>query len=133
MTNFRLNRPSNDLVSLRRLEMLKSLRWEFGKDLPMNVLKNLSESERDWFKNYCNNLDSYMSRLNDGRGLDLTLQRKPPKRLYVQVRCLKEYGEFPLDDGTSVILSKDSTVSINMIFRTHVINVFAALPPTVTM
>ena len=52
-----------------------------------------------------------MSKLNDGRGLDLTLQKKPPKRLYVQVRCLKDYGEYELGDGTSVILSKGSTVS----------------------
>lgn len=97
--------------SLRRLEVLKSLRWEFGRDLPMNVKKNLTPFEVDWFEHYCNLLDSYMSKLNDFRGLDLTLQKKPPKRLYVQVRCLKEYGEFKLDDGTSIILSKDSTVS----------------------
>lgn len=96
---------------MRRLEMLKSLRWEFGHDLPMNVKKNLTPHEVEWFDRYCNLLDSYMSKLNDGRGLDLTLQKKPPKRLYVQVRCLKEYGEYALDDGTSVILSKDSTVS----------------------
>lgn len=98
-------------ASICRLQLLKSLRWEFGRDLPISVKNNLSPSEVEWFDLYCNLLDSYMSKLNEGRGLDLTLQRKPPKRLYVQVRCLQEYGEYALDDGTSVILSKDSTVS----------------------
>lgn len=95
--------------------MLKSLRWEFGRNLPTNVVKNLCPTEAEWFKDYCDSLESYMSNLNDGRGLDLTLQKKPPKRLYVQVRCLTEYGEYPLGDGTSVILSKDSTVSEKLI------------------
>jgi GINS complex subunit 1 len=50
-----------------------------------------------------------MSGLNDGKGMDLTLYKKPPKRLYIQVRCLTDYGDYQLEDGTSVVLSKDST------------------------
>lgn len=50
-----------------------------------------------------------MRRLNAGSGLDLTVGHKPPKQLYVQVRCLMEYGDYDLDDGTTVILSRGST------------------------
>ncbi|CAG2170478.1 unnamed protein product [Oppiella nova] len=72
-----------------RVERLKRLRWQLGSALPQDITKNLSQAEM---------------------GIDLTLHQKPPKRLYIQVRCNTEYGDFELDDGTSVVLSKDSMV-----------------------
>ncbi|RWS27415.1 DNA replication complex GINS protein PSF1-like protein [Leptotrombidium deliense] len=92
-----------------RLMRLKHLRWEFGGLLPNDVRTNLSENEISWFNSYCNNLSNYMSTLNEGRGIDLTLHSKAPKRLYIQVRCLVDYGDFELDDGTTAMFSKDST------------------------
>ena len=50
-----------------------------------------------------------MGRLNEGRGLDLTLRLKPPKSLCIRVRCLIDYGDYELDDGTIVVLSLGST------------------------
>lgn len=97
--------------SAERIQKLKEFRWQFGSLLPDAVLKNMSEDEVKWYRDYCGVLQNYMRRLNEGRGLDLTLHKKPPKRLYVQVRCLTDYGEFELDDGTSVVLTKGSTVS----------------------
>jgi len=91
-----------------RVERLKRLRWQLGSALPQDITKNLSQAEMVWFLSYSNNLSDYMNKLNNGKGIDLTLHQKPPKRLYIQVRCNTEYGDFELDDGTSVVLSKDS-------------------------
>lgn len=91
-----------------RLNRLKSLRWEFGNNLPREIVKNLSKSELEWFTKYNDNLFSYMSSLNDGKGLDLTLYITPPKKLYIQVKCIRDYGQFDLEDGQPVMLKKDS-------------------------
>jgi GINS complex subunit 1 len=61
------------------------MRWEFGTVLPNDIRNKLSESELVWFLDYCNNLSEYMNKLNDGKGIDLTLHKKPPKRLFIQV------------------------------------------------
>lgn len=91
-----------------RLNRLKRLRWEYGNNLPLEIVRNLSKDELEWFTKYNDNLFSYMSSLNDGKGLDLTLYIKPPKKLYIQVRCIKDYGQFDLEDGQPVMLKKDS-------------------------
>ena len=87
------------------------MRWQLGQlsEVPICVKECLSEEELKWFNKYSNNLGLYMQRLNEGKGLDLTIGHKPPKQLYVQVRCLMEYGDHELDDGTIVVLSKGST------------------------
>jgi len=92
-----------------RLERLKKLRWDFGTVLPDSITKCLSPSEMEWFNKYSQNLSSYMSSLAMGRGLDLTRHRRPPWKLYVQVRVLKELGQYELDDGLKVYFSKGST------------------------
>lgn len=91
-----------------RLNRLKRLRWEYGNNLPREIVKNLSQKELEWFTRYNDNLFSYMSSLNEGKGLDLTLYVTPPKKLYVQVKCIKDYGQFDLEDGQPVMLKKDS-------------------------
>lgn len=91
-----------------RLKRLKQLRWEYGNNLPRKIVENLSRNEMEWFTRYNDNLFSYMSSLNDGRGLDLTLYLKPPKKLYIQVKCVKDYGQLDLEDGQPVMLKKDS-------------------------
>ncbi|OTF70530.1 DNA replication complex GINS protein PSF1-like protein [Euroglyphus maynei] len=94
--------------SHHRLERLKRIRWQLGAILPAEVKCNLSEDEIKWFAAYSRNLSDYMNRLNDNKGIDLTLMRNPPKKLYVQVRCISDYGPLELDDGHTVVLSKDS-------------------------
>lgn len=48
-----------------------------------------------------------MRSLAGDHGLDITQDVKPPKSLYIEVRCLKDYGEFEVEDGTSVLLKKN--------------------------
>ena len=97
--------------SNHRLERLKRIRWQLGAILPAEVKCNLSEDEIKWFASYSRNLSDYMNHLNDNKGIDLTLMRNPPKKLYIQVRCISDYGQLELDDGHTVVLSKDSMVS----------------------
>lgn len=96
------------LFSYERLNRLKKLRWEFGAELPCEVSGNLSPKEVEWFNIYCSNLSTYMSRLNEGQGFDLTLNQTAPKRVYIQVKCIVDHGDHELDDGTTVCLQKDS-------------------------
>lgn len=91
-----------------RLNRLKKLRWEYGNNLPREIVQNLSQDELEWFTRYNDNLFSYMSSLNDGKGLDLTLYITPPKKLYIPVKCVRDYGQFDLEDGQPVMLKKDS-------------------------
>lgn len=91
-----------------RLNRLKQLRWDYGNILPKEIVKNLSNDELEWFTKYNDNLFSYMNSLNDGKGLDLTLYVTPPKKLYIQVKCVRDYGQFDLEDGQPVMLKKDS-------------------------
>ncbi|KAM7125288.1 DNA replication complex GINS protein PSF1 isoform 4-T7 [Molossus nigricans] len=91
-----------------RLLRIRALRWEYGSVLP-NVLRfHMSAEEMQWFNHYKKSLATYMRSLGEDEGLDITQDMKPPKSLYIEVRCLKDYGEFEVDDGTSVLLKKNS-------------------------
>uniref|UniRef100_A0A8C4UR64 DNA replication complex GINS protein PSF1 n=1 Tax=Falco tinnunculus TaxID=100819 RepID=A0A8C4UR64_FALTI len=62
----------------------------------------------EWFNLYKKSLATYMRSVGGEEGLDLTQDIKPPKSLYIEVRCLRDYGEFEIDDGTTVLLKKNS-------------------------
>lgn len=83
------------------------MRWEFGSTLPTEIKDNLSASEADWFAKYSNNLAKYMRSIGES-GLNLITDAKPPKSLYIEVRCLVNYGDFELNDGSILYLKKNS-------------------------
>ncbi|KXJ30034.1 DNA replication complex GINS protein PSF1 [Exaiptasia diaphana] len=87
-----------------RMVRIKNFRWEFGTVLPEDVKYNMCEQEIQWFTKYNKSLANYMKSV----GLDLTQDTKPPKSLYIEVRCVEDYGEFEADDGTVVLLKKNS-------------------------
>ncbi|XP_063489955.1 DNA replication complex GINS protein PSF1 isoform X6 [Symphalangus syndactylus] len=108
-----------------RLLRIRALRWEYGSVLPNALRFHMAAEEMEWFNNYKRSLATYMRSLGGDEGLDITQDMKPPKSLYIeagysgaisaqpatstfQVRCLKDYGEFEVDDGTSVLLKKNS-------------------------
>ncbi|KAJ6667088.1 hypothetical protein lerEdw1_019092 [Lerista edwardsae] len=93
-----------------RLLRIRALRWEYGSVLPNAVRFHMSAEEMEWFNQYKKSLATYMRSLGGGEGLDLTQDIKPPKNLYIEVRCLKDYGEFEIDDGTTILLKKNSQV-----------------------
>ncbi|XP_047207739.1 DNA replication complex GINS protein PSF1 [Girardinichthys multiradiatus] len=91
-----------------RLLRIRALRWEYGSVLPANVRFHMSAEEVQWFSQYKKSLASFMRSIGGEEGLDITQDMKPPKSLYIQVKCLKDYGEFEIDDGTVILLKKNS-------------------------
>lgn len=91
-----------------RLQRIKEMRWQFGPILPADIKQSLCEPEIQWFNAYSKNLATYMRSIGDGLGVNLTGDLKPPKSLYVEVRCLVDYGKFELDGGEVILLNKNS-------------------------
>ncbi|CAH2253397.1 DNA replication complex GINS PSF1 [Pelobates cultripes] len=91
-----------------RLLRIRALRWEYGSVLPNALRFHMSTEETDWFNQYKKSLATYMRSLGGEDGLDITQDMKPPKSLYIEVRCLRDYGEFEIEDGTSILLKKNS-------------------------
>jgi len=87
-----------------RMMRLRDYRWELGGVLPEEMKLNLSEQELTWFNSYNKLLARYMRDC----GLDLTEHIQPPKSLYIEVRCLTDYGEFVTEDGDTFQLTKSS-------------------------
>jgi len=91
-----------------RLDQIKKMRWEFGSVLPADVKYNMCEQEVQWFSQYNRCLANYMKTIGESGGLDLTQDMKPPKTLYVLVRCIMDHGEFETQDGNIILLKKNS-------------------------
>ncbi|XP_005293597.1 DNA replication complex GINS protein PSF1 [Trachemys scripta elegans] len=91
-----------------RLLRIRALRWEYGSVLPNDLRFHMSAEETEWFNQYKKSLATYMRSLGGEEGLDLTQDMKPPKSLYIEVRCLKDHGEFEIDDGITILLKKNS-------------------------
>eukprot|EP00794_Sanderia_malayensis_P019891 gene19891-21833_t len=86
---------------------IKDVRWDVGSVIPPEIKLNLCEQEVQWFTKYSRSLATYMAGIG-GIGLDLTQNLKPPKSLYIEVRCLVDYGEFETEDGAIILLKKNS-------------------------
>uniref|UniRef100_H2SSX4 DNA replication complex GINS protein PSF1 n=1 Tax=Takifugu rubripes TaxID=31033 RepID=H2SSX4_TAKRU len=91
-----------------RLLRIRALRWEYGSVLPANIRFHMCAEELQWFNQYKKSLANFMRSVGGGDGLDITQDMKPPKSLYIEVRCLKDHGEFEIDDGTVILLKKNS-------------------------
>ncbi|KAK8774580.1 hypothetical protein V5799_010892 [Amblyomma americanum] len=89
----------------QRLMVARDMRWDFGTTLDADLRENLSDQEQQWLRRYNGLLADYMTSV----GLDLTRFRSPPKSLYVQVRCVQDYGDFETEDGTVIVLARDTT------------------------
>ena len=91
-----------------RTRCIRELRWQFGAVLPPVVKANLSEPEVEFFQRYNRDLAAYMRSIGDGIGVDLMTDLQPPKTLYIEVRCLSDYGEMETEDGDVVVLKKNT-------------------------
>lgn len=93
------------------MSKIKTLRWEFGSVLPLDVRELLSDDEYSWFSKYSTNLAMYMRSIGQEigySGIDLTENLKPPKSLYIEVLCMVDYGKLELEDGDVIMLKKNS-------------------------
>ena len=84
------------------------MRWQFGPVLPVEIRSQMCEPEITFFNQYNKDLASYMREIGDGAGIDLTTDQSPPKSLYVLVQVLQDYGELETDDGSIIILKKNT-------------------------
>jgi len=91
-----------------RSTKITEMRWQFGPVLPAEIRSQLCEPEKEFFKQYTKDLASYMREIGDGAGIDLTTDQSPPKSLYVLVQVLQDYGELETDDGSIIILKKNT-------------------------
>ncbi|XP_063241956.1 DNA replication complex GINS protein PSF1-like isoform X1 [Bacillus rossius redtenbacheri] len=91
-----------------RLRRIRQMRWEFGSILPPDIKASLCEPEVQWFSSYSKLLATYMGSIGEGSGLNLTQDVRPPKSLFIEVRCLVDYGRLELDDGDVVVLKRNS-------------------------
>ena len=91
-----------------RTEKIRDMRWEFGVILPQDIKANLSGPELAFFTKYNRDLATYMGSVGGGAGVDLLTDQHPPKSLYIEVRCVQDYGEFEAEDGSVVMLSKNT-------------------------
>lgn len=94
-----------------RLQFIKEMRWQFGPTIPVDIKQPLCEPEIQFFNAYSKNLASYMLAIGEGCGnfgIDLTSYTKPPKSLYIEVRCLTDYGRFELESGEVILFKKGS-------------------------
>uniref|UniRef100_A0A1I7XLL5 DNA replication complex GINS protein PSF1 n=1 Tax=Heterorhabditis bacteriophora TaxID=37862 RepID=A0A1I7XLL5_HETBA len=94
-----------------RTERIKSYRWKLGGVLPASIKNNLCESEIEFFHEYCSSLAEFQAGVGEN-GVNLMLNAHPPKKLFVQVRVLENYGEFETSDGNLVMLRVNSIHSL---------------------
>ncbi len=91
-----------------RAERVCEMRWQFGAVLPPEVKQQLCEREAALFKKYSRDLAAYMRSVGDGAGMDLMSDLHPLKSLYVEVRCVQDYGEMETDEGDVIVLKRDT-------------------------
>ncbi|KAK4876359.1 hypothetical protein RN001_012781 [Aquatica leii] len=91
-----------------RVKCLRTMRWEFGSILPPDIKANLSSIETNWFSKYSSMLAKYMRSISEDGGLNLTVDLNPPKALYIEVKCLVDYGQYELSDGSVLLLKENS-------------------------
>ena len=95
-----------------RMNWIASLRFELATVVaPKHIKANMSDLEVAWFQRYSKTLANYMKSLSQAtqmNGIDLTQYTRPPKSLYIHVRCMQDYGELELSDGHTVSLLMNS-------------------------
>ena len=91
-----------------RAERIRNMRWQFGAVLPPDVKSHLTEAEQTFFAKYNRDLAAYMRSAGDGAGIDLMTDNHPPKSLYIEVRCVQVYGELETDDGSAIVLKRNT-------------------------
>jgi len=88
-----------------RLATLTRLRLEAGLVLPDELRANLGSNEKAFFADY----DALYSEYARDVGLDLRAASRPPKDLYVEVRCNADCGEIVTEHSGVVRLDKGTS------------------------
>ncbi|XP_014219234.1 DNA replication complex GINS protein PSF1 [Copidosoma floridanum] len=107
--HYAINRNKRCLLAYlyHRVRRLRQVRWELGSILPTEISANLINPEVQWFQAYNKSLATFMKSIGE-EGLNIVNNVVPPKSLYIEVRCLQNYGKFEFDDGQVVNLKQNT-------------------------
>jgi GINS complex subunit 1 len=89
-----------------RLMKLKEIRWHLGPVITPDIKEALTEPEIQWFNNYSKLLTNYMTSFPEA--INLMTDIKPPKALFIEVKCVIDHGKLELENGETVLLQKNS-------------------------
>ncbi|XP_073056273.1 uncharacterized protein [Primulina eburnea] len=82
-----------------RAEVITNLGWMVDGDLPEEIEKRLSNSEKEYFKKHLDTLQSYIAEID----LNLCVDMIPPKDPYIKVRVLDDIGKVLLGDQVAIL------------------------------
>ncbi|KAA0203269.1 hypothetical protein HAZT_HAZT001871 [Hyalella azteca] len=72
-------------IHLRHAALERNKRCLLAYFLSLLKIRYPEDSPLEWFAQYSSTVARYMRSLGDGQGLDLTVDLKPPKNLYIEV------------------------------------------------
>ena len=78
--------------------------WESGKAMPEHQKEKISVGELTYYNSYIDMIDEYNKSISQQNNIDLTVDMKPPKDLFIEVRVKTDYG--------TVILPESGTVKL---------------------
>ena len=81
---------------MKRLGLIKQMRFELGPVIPGHIRNGLSTRERKFFNEYNKGLSRLMRSYG---GIDVTQNLTPPKSLYAEVICVENAGDLELESG----------------------------------
>lgn len=91
-----------------RLQRIKTIRWDIGPVIPASMKENMCTPEVIWFNKYSELLSNYMMSYSEETALNLTDYTKPPKSLFIEVKCLIDEGKFELENGETISMQKNT-------------------------
>jgi len=89
---------------MKRLDMIKKMRFELGPVIPAHIRNGLSTRERKFFNEYNKGLSRLMRSYG---GIDITQNLTPPKSLYAEVICVENAGDLELESGERIVLEQN--------------------------
>lgn len=91
-----------------RLQRIKTIRWDIGPVIPASMKENMCTPEVIWFNKYSELLSNYMMSYSEDTALSLTDSMKPPKSLFIEVKCLVDEGKFELENGDTINMQRNT-------------------------
>jgi len=77
--------------------------------MPEHIKEKITPGELTYYNSYLEMIDQYNRTLSDHNNIDLTIDMKPPKELFIEVRIKKDYGTVMLPESGAVNLQRNTT------------------------
>lgn len=80
---------------VNRIAKIEQMWWDTGPVVPAEARELLSRKELDFITKFDGLLETFMNQVD----IDLNLDQRPPKSLFVECRALEDCGEIETDHG----------------------------------